>query len=687
MTLVRRIAQLVCLHALLHGAQVMAADPLDKITGFTPTVSFTETEVDKVIGAAGSRSISTSRSTTATIIAAISGITPTAVPTNTAFALNFGDCAISFTLADVLTYSVGQTTAFYCWNGWDALNKPKGTGGVKLTWTATRLTIVVTMSNEATRPAPIASTGFEGAVDPGTGGAVSLKDSVSVEFTFGSITSAQRKVFVTGKSSSPHVYYHNTTAADEEFNVNNISLSGGADYTLPTVALLTPKQGSSVDNSVTLTGKAIDEHGLESVQWSPDPVTAGSWSDVTSNIVSPPADGLWGATSSAWTLDLSGLPHGINKVWVRSIDDSRNESTPLAITVVRPIDSSLSGRWDAALVPVAGPSPLRGALLLTFAANGTCTGTLTLEAATYSLTGSLLPDESFRAVIKPKGLPDIVITGTLSTFTPATAADGALVGNVSISGSSVATFTARRSPWSTKVLADASLAGRFHLITSRPAEPYGYGYLITTTARTGTASISGKLPDGTGVTWSGVMSATGSLPVFVRLYTTSAIKGSLSGSPVIDGPSHAVPSAGMKWVRPANFSDKQFTGGFDLDLTVSGPAYVAAPAAPGNLRVMGLSASSPNATATYAADGVVTPSTQTFTVNANNSITMPSNLDGLTLSVVPSTGLWTGSMKATGTTTRTSIYLLISGPKAWGFYIAEPVTGSTAKRFGSFTVE
>ena len=47
----------------------------------------------------------------------------------------------------------------------------------------------------------------------------------------------------------------------------------------------------------------------------------------------------------------------------------------------------------------------------------------------------------------------------------------------------------------------------------------------------------------------------------------------------------------------------------------------------------------------------------------------------------------TGTMKATGTTTLTSINLLISGNKAWGFYIAAPVTGSLAKRFGSFTVQ
>jgi hypothetical protein len=656
----------------------IAADPLDQAPGFTPAVSFTESHSEKVVGAAGSRTVAVTKTTTATVVANVTGITLANINQSTAFSLNFGSASISFTLGDIPTYTPGQTTAFYCWNGWGPNNKNLGTGGVKLTWTATKLTVNLTMGGEANRPAPIIADGFLGAVDPETGAAISLKDSLDVDVSFGPISSVQRKVYFTGKSSVTHSTFGSGGSA-EEFDLNAVTLSGAADYASPTVALLTPKQGASVGPSVTFTGKSSDEHGLDNVLWSPDPITPLSWQQATSNIITPPANGLWGATTSAWTLDLNALPHGITKVWVKSVDESRNESVPLAITVVNPLLAPLPGRWDAALTPSVVPTALRGALYFTFAANGACSGQLTLEGMLHKFTGGLRADESLLVTIKRSGQPDIVITGTLGSFNPVSSAASVLNGTITINATSVATFEARRTPFSTTVLADASLAGRFHLITSSPTVPFGYGYLIATTARTGTASITGKMPDGTAITWSGFLGANGSMPLFVRLYGN---KGSLSGTPIVDGGMRTAAAANLKWVRPAAFTDKQFPSGFDLNLTASGAAYVYTP----GVRVMGLGAVLPNARATWTPDAMAVPTTQDFSVDASNQALVPSNTDLLNLSLTGSTGLWTGTFKASGTTTLANCYLLINGTTARGFYIAPPIAPSVEKRFGSFTI-
>jgi hypothetical protein len=667
---------LACI-ALMLATGVRAADPLDKSGSFVPSVSFSESHTESVTGAAGSREVAISQSASATIVANITGIVLANIDTTTDFALNFGGASISFVLGDIPTYTKGQTTAFYCWKGWSTANKALGTGGVKLTWTTTKLTVTITMGNEETRPGAIAADGFLGAVDPDTGAAISLKDTLDVDVKFGPIASTQRRVYFTGTSSVKHVSY---SATDEEFDLNTVTLSGSSEYTSPTISLVSPSQGASVGAVVTITGKASDSRGLDKVQWSPNPITSNSWQDVVNTIITPPANGLWGTTTATWSLALTGLPHGITKIWVKAIDESRNESAPLAISVVNPLLTPLPGRWDAALTPTINAGALRGSLYFTFSVKGSCTGQLTLEGTTYPLSGGLLGDESLSITIKRAAtLGNILITGTLGSFAPGTSAAGVLNGNVSINSVSVATFVARRSPFSSTVLADASLAGRFHLITSRPTTPYGYGYLIATTARAGSASISGKLPDGTAITWSGYLGANGALPVFVRLYGN---KGSLSGTPIIDGNTRAVAATAMKWVRPLAVSDKQFPSGFDLDLTVSGAAYVYT----SSVRVMGLGATLPNARATLLADAMATPTTVDFSVDVANKATVPTNPDQLKLTLTASTGLWTGTFKASGSSTLANCYLLISGNTAYGFYIAPAVSPSVAKRFGTVTI-
>ena len=669
--------------AAAHAMAFVVTESLELTSNFVPALTFSETHTDKVVKTVDpldhtniTYSVEASLSTSASVTANITGTVLSSIDGTTPFALNIGGAQIGFNLGDIPTYQKGQTTAFYCWNGWSSApaNKPLGTGGVKLAWTATKLTVTVTMGNETTRPTPIGTEAFVGTgTTPGT---FAIKDSLTADITFGSIsTTVPRNVYVTGSYTVTHVLSGPADNPTYEFDLYTVTESGAADYTRPTVALTSPKQGASVGASVDVSGTASDAKGLSGVEWTTD--LNGAWAATDQFSLSTyPSDGLWGTTSAIWTVSLTSLPHGTNSLWVRSIDDSGNTSVPLLITLVYPMPIFLSGRWDTLLVPDA-VNGLRAAINFTFASNGSFTGTLVQERGSYPFSGFLTGNETLNVSIS-RGtlLAPVNLLGSIATFSPTGLGTAVISGPLEVAGSSVATFSAYRSPWSATNLADPAWAGSFHVQVAASA-PLGNSYAVVTTARSGTASAAFVLADGSSVTWSGVMGASGQLPAFGLLYGG---KGSVSAPMVVDGGSHSIDPTTAIWVRPPAFTDKQFPAGFALNLAASGSAY-AAPS-PSSTRVMGLAAGPLNATASWNGDGVSPGLSQTFTVNAGNTLTIPTNANALQLSLAASTGLWTGSFKIPATTTLSACKLLIVDKEAYGYWIAPAPTGSVVKRFG-----
>lgn len=671
-------------------------EPLDIAGTFTPALSFSETHSEKVVKIVDpldpgnpTYDVAVTQTTTANITANITGTVLANIDGTTAFSLSFGGAKITFSLGDIPTYTKGQTTAFYCWNGWDSnTKKALGVNGVKLTWTATKLTVVVTMGGEADRPAAIGADAFVGAgTDPGT---FPIKDMVTAALTFGDVsTTVARTVYVTGTYTVTHVRSGPADNPLYEFDLYTVSETGFADYVKPTVALTSPKQGASVGGAVDVNGTAFDAKGLSGVQWTTDP--NGTWNPTDDfTLTSTPADGLWGSTYAAWTVSLTSLPHGTSKLYVRSVDDSGNISVPLVVSLVNGVPGLLTGRWDGLLVP-AVQNGMRGAINFSFAVNGSFTGRLFVEGASYPFSGALQPDESLYASIsRGVGKVPVLLQGNVGSFAPATAGDAGIAGSLGVSGIGVATFNAFRSPWSTLKLADASLAGSFHVKIDPAASPVGSSYAVVTTARAGTASAVFSLADGTVATWSGVMGAAGQLPAFVSLYhvltkgvVTAA--GSVSAPMNVNGGARAIAATTATWVRPPSYTDKQFASGFNYSLDASGIAY-AAPV-PATTRVMGLGSASPNATATWSGDAVTPPLNLDFTVKTSNVLSIPVTADALKLALTPATGAWTGSFKIPGTAVLSSCKLMIVGGEAVGFWTAPAPAGATQKRYGVIRVK
>ena len=662
-------------------------EPLSLTNSFVPSITFTETHVDSVVKTVDpldstnvSFDVAASRVTTATIIANITGVDLASIDETTSFALNLGACQISFTLGEIQTYMKGQTTAFYCWNGWDSKKKPLGTGGVHLTWTASKLTVTVTMGNEISRPSPIGTDPFVGAGT--TMGTFPIKDTLTADIAFGSVsTSVARPVQFTGTYRVNHVIKGPVDSPLYEFDLYTVNETGSADYTRPSVALTAPRQGALIGDSVDVTGTAADAKGLSGLEWSSD--LSPDWTATDQfSFSSTPADGLWGPTTAVWTVSLTNLPHGTRNVYVRSVDDSGNTSLPLTITLVRPLPVVLNGRWDALLLPEA-VNGMQGALNFTFAANGNYSGSLVTENGTFPISGSLKSDETLATSVKRTvALGSVELAGAIASFTPAGESVASIVGSLRVGGTTVATFSAVRSPWTTTKLAAANLAGLFHVKIAAASAPVGENYAIVTTARTGAATAAFSMADGSVVTWSGFMGAAGQLPAFALMY---AGKGSVSSPMTINGGARSVDATTVTWNRPAAVADKQFLAGFHYaGLAASGAAYLAP--VPITARVMGLGATPPNATATWSGDNV--PShTLPFTVNVGNTTAIVSPVDALKLTVTASSGLWAGSFKIPGTAILSTCKLLIVGNEAVGQWLAPAPVGSLQKRYGVIHVQ
>ncbi|MDB6139026.1 MAG: hypothetical protein JWO94_2098 [Verrucomicrobiaceae bacterium] len=678
-----------CLRALLFVGLIAAALAPGALTqavlpaAFVPTITFSETSTDRVVKNTDAQDPSqvsyyraSSVTATATIVANIEGTVLADINGDTPVEIIIGGFLTSFTLGQIRTYSVGQTSAFYCWNGWDAQNKPQGTGGVKLTWTASKLTAVITIGNEAS-PQDFIGTAFEDLGD--TPGTFAIKDKFVSSVLFGNVSAVvPNPLYVSGTCKVTH-------AADYpvyDYSLYTFNVSGAGDYVRPTIALTSPKQGASVGGAVDVKGTAADAKGLTGVDWTLDP--AGSWTATDQfSLTSYPQDGLWGATAAIWTVSQESLPYGTTKLYVRSYDEAGNYSLPLLVSLVNPMPLVLTGRWDALLAP-AGPDGLRGALHFSFTAGGGFTGSLVQEGGTFAVTGTLLPDGTVHTTIKRSTLlPTLDFDGLIASFAAADSAAASFTGTLKNGGSVLATFSATRSPWSAASPAPANLAGRLNVHVAPAAAPLGESYAVVNTARAGTSSAAFAMADGSVVTWSGVMGAGGQLPAFGLLYGG---KGSVSSPMVVNGAARTIDATTVTWVRPAAFTDKQFPLGFHYDaLAASGSAYVL------NGRVMGLAATSPNATATWSGDAIGTAQSQSFTVNATNTLSIPATLAAnpstLKLALTASTGLWTGSFKLPGTTALSACKLLIVGNEAYGQWTAPAPAGSPLKRYGVIHVQ
>jgi hypothetical protein len=370
------------------------------------------------------------------------------------------------------------------------------------------------------------------------------------------------------------------------------------------------------------------------------------------------------------------------RYYIRATDPSGNVSAPFLVTLINPLPAILVGRWDAVLGQSAA-TDLRGALLITLGSNGVWTGKLTLEGVYYSLTGSLDRSGSLLYAIKRTGKPDLVVKGSVAGFAPASVDAAGITGTIEESSVVLANWNALRSPFSTVNVLPAGFVGRFNCTVAPVTGTTGIGYHSILTTSAGAATITSSFADGAvTTTWSGVVSAAHSLPVFIPLY---AGKGSASGTLGIDGTQHTVPAAPMRWVRPAAYTDKQFSAGWNELVSVAGALYVAP--TPAGTRVMGLTTAKPQIDLSWAGDGVTGTPVQRFTVGTTNlAVAVLPNGAAASVSISASTGLCSGSFKMLPGAVLATWRGAIIGTSLSGYSIAPVTLPAVQKNYGRIDV-
>jgi formylglycine-generating enzyme required for sulfatase activity len=389
-----------------------------------------------------------------------------------------------------------------------------------------------------------------------------------------------------------------------------------SDTAAPVLVVESPANRSTVTGeSVLIKGTATDVSGVTRVE-----VTLNS-EDPEEAVLVASSDGK----TFRWMTTL--VPEqGVNTVQVQAFDGSGNDSAKLTqqftFRYARPglagtFDGRLEAATDKAQLAVEESEGLvqrfvqtqgEGLLTATVSVTGAFTGKLTTRGTTVAFKGVLRRDgvawfdskTDSLEVAKGQGAGRVVL-GNLSLRAQETGELPRLVGELMSDSATFGTVSAERFVYSSapvlpagmqrvpvEILDPASENGRYTALfeprvdegtetnggLERTKFPQSSGYARVAVASSGVVSVTGRLADGTAVSYSNRLSPSGAVPVYVPLYTG---RGFLAGTPVFDAsqPDTDLAGAQLRWVRPSGLP-APFTAGWEDGITVNlvGAKYV-----------------------------------------------------------------------------------------------------------------
>ena len=250
---------------------------------------------------------------------------------------------------------------------------------------------------------------------------------------------------------------------------------------------------------------------------------------------------------------------------------------------------------------------LGGTLGLSITNLGVCTGTLQLGASRFNVRGQLSAEagkepELTTTISRGKAAPlTLHATFRETNYVEATVGDG--TASAAISGWKMV-WNARSNPL------PRTRVGYFTVLLDVDGKsahdaviPQGTGYLGLTTSAGGTASLTGKLPDGTGVSWSGFLGPEGELQVWLPLYSNkgvATVRAAVGDDGLVEGTA--------AWWKAAVTGSRYYGSGFGtwddpLGVGLTGCKYTQ-PVSGQGLAWLGLAAVSPNASLGFADGGL-----------------------------------------------------------------------------------
>lgn len=348
---------------------------------------------------------------------------------------------------------------------------------------------------------------------------------------------------------------------------------------------------------------------------------------------------------------------------------------------------------------------LGGRLDVVNTSQGAYTGKLTLGGTTYPLTGHLGPAISSGVVsnivsssltIARPGKTSLLLSFSVDLSNTARVLSGTI--SDFIPGTSTILNAAGIGGWRALADADAKQLGRsgYHtLVFDHPAAstdatqaPLGRSYFTASVSDPGVVTLGGRLADGTAITGSCVISSNGNVLVFQSLY---GALGSMYGSFTISS-GHAIsaPQGGLVWYKKAT-TDRNYKTGFARQALVftTGGLYVP-PAAGTN--VLGVADTGfNNAYLNFSGGALASPITPVFELTGRNALILSPNNYSVVCTIIPGTGVYSGTFKTRDTPARTATFYGVIAPKegdasknaGYGAFVlpqipSPPVTAATA---------
>lgn len=332
-------------------------------------------------------------------------------------------------------------------------------------------------------------------------------------------------------------------------------------------------------------------------------------------------------------------------------------------TVRKWLDPLASGTFSGLFYDTNGVSVENsGAITLIIAPQGSYTGKLLMGNSHYTFSGRFDEQDSSSATIYGAGALPITVT---MSFTNGSSQLAGTVSNstwVAEMTASPAVFSSRTNP--------APFAPKYTLAlpgSTNPATgPQGNGYATISTKTSGQMTLSGSLADGTTFSQSGPILDGGQWPLYVPLYHGEGVV--LGWLTFGTNPPPAGVGGTLIWIKPAMSTAKVYPAGFTNSfLSAVGSSYINAQP------VITLT----NGIVSFTGGGLGSPFTNTVTLTANNHALNGSG-NKLTLSFVPATGLFNGTVTAPGGTLSIPFHgaLLQNLNIGYGYFLEGSQSGS-----------
>jgi len=376
------------------------------------------------------------------------------------------------------------------------------------------------------------------------------------------------------------------------------------------------------------------------------------------------------------------------KVRITTINAAGSTRTEELDWLVLPLEDMTVGQYYglvdrmAALNGLPGSDTgLGGFVSFTLNSSGSSSGTLMLGALKYTLPGvwtlsSVDAAPTMRLTIARKTpLANLEIAFTIEPLT------GDLTGTI-FAGSEQAAVTGHR------MTPNPAFTGWWNMILQsagapQSSRPYGACMASIKLTATGQALWSGKLADGTAFTATSGVGAEGDLPLHLLLYTG---KGSFQSWSKLNLDSSWTGSG--DWWKSPNAGGANYPQGFPLySLYMTGEKYVI----PGFGNLLGYAESYDNARLALNGGSLTVPLGQVFTLTYNHKMLTAANPNGVSLTLTPATGWFTGTFKSTDTPARSGTLhgVMLPGFRIGaGFFLqALPAPADPAKPVKSGLVE